>query len=82
MSPVNSFSIVVRYCCGSESSKPHSSRIASTWVSVGCLPAIRCAGSPFGSTLKIRKTSTETANITNTIEISRLTMNRAISAPA
>ena len=60
------------------SSKPHSSRIASIWVSVGCLPAMRTAGSPFGMTLKIRNVSTETANITKSIETRRRTTNRAI----
>ena len=40
-----------------------------------CLPAMRSAGSLFGITLKIRKTMIETANSTNTIAISRRTMN-------
>ena len=33
--------------------------------SVGWRPAMRTAGSPLGITLKIRKVSTETANITS-----------------
>ena len=41
MSPVKSFFIVVPYWTTMFSSKPHSSRIASICVSVGCLPAIR-----------------------------------------
>ena len=43
-------------------------------------PAMRTAGSPFGITLKIRKVTTEMANITSTIEISRRTMKRATPA--
>ena len=58
--------------------KPHSLRIRSIWVSVGCRPAIRTAGSPFGITLKIRNVSTETANSTSTIWISRRMTKRAI----
>jgi len=50
----------------------------ATVVSVGTLPAIRTAGSPPGRTLKMKKTKTETANITKTIAISRLTTKRAI----
>ena len=60
--------------------KPHSSRIASICCSVGCLPAIRTAGSPFGITLKMRNVITETANSTKTIETSRRTTKRAIGA--
>jgi hypothetical protein len=70
MSPVNSFFIVVVYWTKMFSSKPHSWRIASICSSVGCLPAMRTAGSPFGITLKIRNVSTETANSTSTIEAS------------
>ncbi len=70
-SPEKTFFMVVKYWTKMLSSKPHSRRIASIWDSVGCLPAIRTAGSPFGMTLKIRNVRTETAHITKTIWTSR-----------
>ena len=73
------FSIIVRYWAGSGSSKPHSSRMLATSCGVAFLPAMLSAGSLFGITLKIRKTSTEIANSTATIPTSRLTAKRAIS---
>ena len=69
--------MVVMYCCGRLSLKPHSSRIAWIVDSLACRPAMRTAGSEFGITLKIRKTSTETANITKIIWPSRRMMKRA-----
>ena len=77
-SPVKTFFMVVMYCCGRLSSKPHSSLIAWIVDSLACRPAMRTAGSEFGITLKIRNTSTDTANITNTIWPTRRTMKRAI----
>ncbi len=68
----------MKYCTKMLSSKPHSLRIASICVSVGCLPAIRTAGSPFGMTLKIRNVRIETANITKPICSTLRTMNRPI----
>src|SRR5215212_9520306 len=78
-SPEKTLPIVLRYCFQSGSSKPQSSRIAAICSGVEFLPAMRAAGSPFGMTLKIRNVSTETANITSTIAMSRRTMNLAIS---
>ena len=77
---MKTFFIVVRYWTYTGLSKPHSSRIAWIAVSVELRPAMRTAGSPFGITLKIRKVSTEMANITSTIAISRRTMKRAMPA--
>src|SRR5437870_8020021 len=48
----------------------------------GFLPAIRSAGSPPGSRMKITKTRKLIANRTATIPISRRMMNVAISAPS
>ena len=75
-SPVKTFFIMVTYWTMRLSSKPHSLRIASICVSVGFLPAIRTAGSPFGMTLKMKNVRTETAHITNTIWSSRRMMKR------
>jgi hypothetical protein len=77
-SPVKTFFIVLPYWTKMLSSKPHSLRIASICWSVEFLPAILAAGSPFGMTLKMRKTRMETAIITNAIAKSRRMMKRII----
>ena len=74
---MKTFFMVVTYWTGRLSSKPHSSRMRWISASVGVRPAIRCAGSPLGMTLKIRNVSTEMANSTNTIEMRRRTMKRS-----
>src|SRR4051812_33403245 len=77
--PLKMFSIVLRYWTGSERSKPHWCRIASSWVGETLWPPSRSAGSPLGITLKIRNVSTEIANRNTTIPRSRRAMKRGIA---
>ncbi len=58
------FFIIVRYWTESDSSNPHSFGDRGDQLRFAFLPAIRCAGSRLGITLKIRKTITETAKRT------------------
>ena len=69
--------IIVTYWTGTGRSSPRSALTLAINSGLAFLPAIRAAGSEFGTTLKIRNTSTEIANSTATIPISRLAMKRA-----
>ena len=73
--------IIRPYWTGSERSKPNSCRIWATVSGAALRPAIRAAGSDPGVAKKIRNTSTEMPNITNSICTSRCRIVAITPAP-
>ena len=70
-----SFFIMIPYCTGSGRSRPKSCRTCCSVAGSALRPAMRAAGSTPGVAKKIRKTSTLSANITNSVASSRRMMN-------